>query len=181
MKQVMKIMAAAIALFAVSFGAQAKDNKQQNSRPSREQFVQTQANEIANDLMLDESVAKQFVETFTKCQKEIWNCGPRHEMGKKARKASVTTDAEAEQIIKERFEHRNKINAIQEKYYKEYSKFLNQRQILKLYDLENKMMRKMFKQHAKNHAKKSSPRKGFNTKAQRCDGAPCPPAAKNAD
>lgn len=176
MKQLMKIMTVAIALLAVCSSAQAKGNKKQSSCPSREQFVQAQANEIANDLALDESVAKQFVATYTECQKEIWNCGPRHDMGRKNRRNSVTTDAEAEQIIKERFEHRNKINAIQEKYYKEYSKFLNQRQILKLYDLEKKMMRKMFKQHAKNHA-----RKGFNKKAPRGNGAPCTPAAINAE
>ena len=41
------------------------------------------------------------------------------------------TDAEAQQIIKERFAHRQKINEIQEKYYAEYSKFLTQKQILK--------------------------------------------------
>ena len=80
-------------------------------------------------------------------------------------------------IIKERFEHRNRINAIQEKYYKEYSKFLNQRQILRLYDLENKMMRKMFREHAKGRGK------GNTTKARapRCKASPCPAATDAAE
>lgn len=176
MRHAFKFVAIAVTLLTVGFGAQAKSTKKQ-SAPSREQFVQIQANEIATDLNLDESTARQFVATFTKCQQEIWNCGPKKEIGRKQRSNKVTTDAEAEKIIKERFEHRNKINAIQEKYYKEYSKFLNQRQILRLYDLENKMMRKMFREHAKGRGK------GNTTKARapRCKASPCPAATDAAE
>lgn len=170
MRHALKYVAIAVTLLSVGFGAQAKSTKKQPTPPSREQFVQIQANEIATDLNLDESTARQFVATFTKCQQEIWNCGPKKEIGRKQRNNKVTTDAEAEKIIKERFEHRNKINAIQEKYYKEYSKFLNQRQILRLYDLENKMMHKMFREHAKGRGKGHTPK----ARAPRCNVSPCP-------
>lgn len=170
MRHALKFVAIAVTLLTVGFGAQAKSTKKQSAPPSREQFVQIQANEIATDLNLDESTARQFVATFTKCQQEIWNCGPKNEIGRKQRNTKVTTDAEAEKIIKERFEHRNKINAIQEKYYKEYSKFLNQRQILRLYDLENKMMHKMFREHAKGRGKGHTPK----ARAPRCNASPCP-------
>lgn len=158
MRHALKFVAIAVTLLTVGFGAQAKSTKKQ-SAPSREQFVQIQANEIATDLNLDESTARQFVATFTKCQQEIWNCGPKKEIGRKQRSNKVTTDAEAEKIIKE------------------YSKFLNQRQILRLYDLENKMMRKMFREHAKGRGK------GNTTKARapRCKASPCPAATDAAE
>lgn len=178
MRHALKFAAIAITLLTVGFGAQAKSNKKQATPPSREQFVQIQANEIAEDLHLDDSTAKQFVATFTKCQQEIWNCGPKKELNRKQRNAKVTTDAEAEKIIKERFKHRNKINAIQEKYYKEYSKFLNQRQILKLYELENKMMRKMFREHAKGSRKGARAQKA---RSPRCNATPCPAACNTGD
>ncbi len=106
MRHALKFVAIAVTLLTVGFGAQAKSTKKQ-SAPSREQFVQIQANEIATDLNLDESTARQFVATFTKCQQEIWNCGPKKEIGRKQRNNKVTTDAEAEKIIKERFEPAN--------------------------------------------------------------------------
>ena len=139
MRHALKFAAIAITLLTVGFGAQAKSNKKQATPPSREQFVQIQANEIAEDLHLDDST---------------------------------------ENTTKERFEHRNKINAIQEKYYKEYSKFLNQRQILKLYELENKMMRKMFREHAKGSRKGARAQKA---RSPRCNATPCPAACNTGD
>lgn len=43
------------------------------------------------------------------------------------------------------------MNKIQEKYYHEYSKFLSQKQILRVYDHEHKMMERMMRRH---HGKK---------------------------
>lgn len=45
------------------------------------------------------------------------------------------TEAEAEQVLKERLEHRQKMLDLQEKYYKEYSKFLTQKQLLRVQEL----------------------------------------------
>ncbi len=139
-KFILPILMAIIAIPAI----QAKDKK--SGRPSREQFAEVQAKKIAEDLKLDENTTKQFVATFTQCQKEIWSSAPQKIRKDKDQKASMT-EAEATQIIKDRFAHRQKINEIQEKYYNEYSKFLTQRQILRVYNLEKKMMDKMFRQH----------------------------------
>jgi hypothetical protein len=59
------------------------------------------------------------------------------------------TEEEARQELTGRFEHWRKFNDIQEKYYKEYSKFLSQLQIVELYDLERKQMDKMRRQGKK--------------------------------
>ena len=129
---ILPMLMAIIAIPAI----QAKDKK--SGRPSREQFAEVQAKKIAEDLKLDENTTKQFVATFTQCQKEIWSSAPQKIRKNKDQKASMT-EAEATQIIKDRFAHRQKINEIQEKYYNEYSKFLTQKQIARIYELDNQM------------------------------------------
>lgn len=121
--------------------AHAEDKKE-----SRQQWAECQAKEIAAELKFDANTAQKFVETYCKYQTEMWNCRPRN--GKiRHKKGEQLTDADAETILKGRFEHQRKINEIQEKYYGEYSKFLSQTQILKALDLEKKMFDRMFKQH----------------------------------
>ena len=55
------------------------------------------------------------------------------------------TDKEAEGFIKARFDNSEKILNIRKKYYKEYSKFLTQTQIERVYKLERQMMNRMAK------------------------------------
>lgn len=143
-------------------------------RPSREQFTEAQAKKIAEELKLDDNKTKQFITTFTQCQKEIWAANPRD--SRKQRNTSLTDD-EARQIIKNRFAHRQKINDIQEKYYAEYSKFLSQNQILRVYDLEKQMMDNMFRQRM-NRRNSNSQGKGHGKHrgAPPCNApAPCTP------
>lgn len=141
-KLVRTILPLVMALMALP-AIQAQDKK--TDRPSREQFAEAQAKKIAEELKLDENTSRQFVTTFTQCQKEIWASGPKNQQMKRDKKSSLT-DEQARQIIMERFAHRQKINEIQEKYYAEYSKFLSQTQILRVYNIEKKMMDKMFRQ-----------------------------------
>ena len=91
-------------------------------RPARESFAKIQAQQIAEELALDDT-------------------------------KGITED-EARKIIAERFAHRKKIDEIQERYYKEYSKFLTQKQILQIYNYEKRMMDRMFREHMKGHGKK---------------------------
>ena len=48
--------------------------------------------------------------------------------------------------MKERFAHSQKILNLREKYYGEYSKFLTQKQIQRVYQLERQMMQRLSKQ-----------------------------------
>lgn len=117
-----------------------------SDKMSREQLAEVQGREIASALSLNDADTKKFVELFSQCQKEIWAAAPppchRDKNGK-----NELSEKEAEKIIKDRFSHKKKINAIQEKYYSKYSSFLTQRQILQAYDLERQMMDRMFRQH----------------------------------
>ena len=76
------------------------------------------------------------------------------------------TDAEAEKAIKDRFEHSEKILRIREKYYKEYCKFLTQKQIQRVYELEQKTMKRLGKRGHMKHSQHHSPnRKMVNPQA----------------
>ena len=110
----------------------------QKQRLSREQLAEVQAKHIAHDLGLDDKTSSKFIDTYTQCQKEVWALGPRP----RHKKGDVVSDAQTEQMIKQRFEMSEKILDIRQKYYKKYSQFLSQQQIQRVYELERQMMKR---------------------------------------
>ena len=153
MKKIFNVMMLVIAMtmFTVNSFAQAPNNKQ---RLTREQLSEKQAKYIANDLALDNETTAKFINTYTQCQKEIWALGPRprrngNNNGRNGNNNGRNDNNNEEQIgqnIKKRFEMSEKILDIRQKYYKEYSKFLTQKQIQRVYEVEKNMM-KRFAQH----------------------------------
>ena len=110
---------------------------------SREQLAEKQARHIAHELALDDATTQKYVTTYCAYQKEVWALGPRV----KRHQADNATEAEAEQANKARMEQSQKLLALREKYYKEYSKFLTQKQIERAYELEQQVMRRLAKHH----------------------------------
>ena len=104
-------------------------------------LAEKQGKYIAHELAFDEQTTQKFLATWLDYQKEVWALGPRL---KKHDKDSQT-DAEAEQAIKQRMERSQKILDLREKYYKKYSAFLTQKQIERVYELEQKAMKKLSK------------------------------------
>ncbi|HBO05108.1 MULTISPECIES: hypothetical protein [Bacteroides] len=137
MKSIFRILLFAMAMTA--FCASAYAQKDSRQRMTREQLAETQAKYIAQEMAMDGTTSEKFVETFCRFQKEIWALGPRPK-----REVSGRTDAETEQAIKERFAHSQKILDLRHKYYEEYSKFLSQQQIVRVYELEKKMMDRLY-------------------------------------
>lgn len=115
--------------------AQKVDRQQ---RVSREQLADIQARHIIKELALDDKTGDKFLETYRNFQREIWALGPRVR-AKKGR----ASDSETEQSIEQRFDMSEKILKIRRKYYGEYSKFLTQEQIQRVYELERQMMRRL--------------------------------------
>lgn len=105
----------------------------------REELAQVQAKHMAVDLGLDEATTQRFVEAYCRCQKEIWNLRPQYGKERKKPLASATEE-EIGKELQDRFAHSRKILDIREKYYKEYSQFLTQKQIKQVYQREKKMM-----------------------------------------
>lgn len=151
MKKFFRIfMLAAVALMACYGTIYAQNGNRQ--RLTREELAEKQARYIADEMVMDDTVTERFVETFCRFQKEIWALGPR--TGRDSlRNASAGTDTETEQEIKARFEHSQKILDIRKKYYKEYSEFLTQKQIKRVYELERQMMNRLAKRNANRNRK----------------------------
>ena len=139
MKKIFNVMMLVIAMtmFTVNSFAQAPNKKQ---RLTREQLSEKQAKYIASDLALDDETTARFINTYTQCQKEIWALGSR------PRRDDNNNEEQIGQNIKKRFEMSEKILDIRQKYYKEYSKFMTQKQIQRVYEIEKNMM-KRFAQH----------------------------------
>lgn len=136
MKNIIKVLALAIAMVTISTSAYAQKNERQ--RMTREELAETQARFIAKEMAMDDATATQFVETFCQFQKDIWALGPR------PKRASHLSDKEAEQAMNERFAHSQKILDLRKKYYLKYCKFLTPSQIERVYELERGMMNRLF-------------------------------------
>ncbi len=122
---------------------------QQNKRPDpakREAFAKAQATEIAKKLELNEDLTKKFTETYLDCQKDMWALG---RPGFNRTKSSEMTEEQAKEMNKARLEHQRKVLDIRDKYYGEYSKFLTQKQIMRVNDIEKKMFDRMMQKHDK--------------------------------
>ena len=118
----------------------------QKQRLSREQLAEVQARHIANELAFSNAITEKFVKTYCNYQKEIWALGPRQRPGKHG-----MSEQDNEERIKQRFAMSEKILNIRQKYYHEYSKFLTQTQIEKVYEQERKMMNRLAKRGRGQH------------------------------
>ena len=154
MKKIFSIMLCAIIMAACSTAAVAQNSDSNHKRMTREQLAEAQAKHIAHELALDDATTAQFVTTYSDYQKEVWALGPR--LGHKQKQE--TTDADAEQAIKQRMERSQKILNLREKYYKKYSQFLTQKQIERVYELERQSMKRL--------GKNSHQRKGRGAKSE---------------
>ena len=74
MKNIIKVLALAIAMVTISTSTYAQKNERQ--RMTREQLAETQARFIVNKMAMDDSTATRFVETFCQFQKDIWALAP---------------------------------------------------------------------------------------------------------
>ena len=137
MEKVMRTLL--LAVMMVAFSTVAGAQKTDKQKFTREQLAEVQAKHIAQELAFDDETSAKFIDAYCRCQQEIWAIGPRPK-----RKANGgMTDAQTEEAIKGRFEHSRKILDIRQKYYAEYSKFLSQKQIQRVYEIEKNIMKRL--------------------------------------
>lgn len=175
MKKFIRIIMLTLLVTATAMSASAQKNKKGKDRRhvSREQLAETQAKYIADELAFDQATTTKFVSTFCNFQKEMWALGPRP----KSQKAG--TEEESKKSIESSFDHSQKFLDLRRKYYKEYSKFLTQKQIERVYELEMKMMKHLGRgQGDKGDRPKSKASKKRPDRQKRyrrsCPPGPCP-------
>ena len=135
MRYIIKLLLVVVAAMVICGPLSAQNDRH---RISREQLAEIQAKHIAEEAGMDEATTKRFVETYCQYQQEIWAIGLRYK-----RQGRSLSDEESEEILKERFAHRQKVLDIQQKYYALYSQFLTQKQILQVNESEKQMMRRL--------------------------------------
>lgn len=136
--------------------AQQQDNEKQRTeraklrtdkerqRMTREQLAERQARYIASSIALDEETTEKYVRTFCEYQKEVWAL----RSDRKGKRQAEMSESEIEKYINEKFDREEKLLAIRKKYYREYSKFMTQRQIQRAYELEKKATGQLVKRKA---------------------------------
>ncbi|MDE6125748.1 MAG: hypothetical protein K2G30_02205, partial [Muribaculaceae bacterium] len=92
----------------------------------------------ADDLALTDETRDRFVATFVNCQQEIWNLNRE---SRKDKAKDALTDAQADSLIRARFEHAQRVLDSRRRYYDEYRKFLSPRQVSRVYELEREIMK----------------------------------------
>lgn len=150
MKQTFKIIMLIVAIMTTA-QTYAADNRQE--RISREELAKTQAKHIAKQLAFDEATTGKFVDTYCRCQQEIWTIDSCPETDRKKKRRA---ECKSGMSIEKRLERSQKLLDIRKKYYGEYSKFLTDAQIDRVYQIEKKMMDRLGKH-----------RKGRNRKPRR--------------
>ena len=144
----------------MTLSAQNEENKERKQRPTPEQMMQMQTNQMVRALMLDDATAAKFTPIYEKYLKELRECRmmnfkPRArkdaDQGTEANTAKETpkpvmTDAEIAKMLKDQFAQSRKMLDIREKYYNEFSKILSQKQIMKIYQQEKSNMNKFRKE-----------------------------------
>ena len=119
------VILAALLIGSQTISAQNKDNKTNKQRPTPEQMIQRQANQMVTTLMLDDATAAKFTPVYEKYLKDLSECRmmnrrerPRNNNAEATPATkSVLTDAEIEKQIKDQFAQSRKILDIRQKYY----------------------------------------------------------------
>ena len=116
----------------------------ERQRMTREQLAERQARYIASTIALDEETTEKYVRTFCEYQKEVWAL----RSDRKGKRQAEMSESDIEKNINEKFDREEKLLAIRKKYYREYSKFMTQRQIQRAYELEKKATGQLVKRKA---------------------------------
>jgi len=112
----------------------------------RERIAQAKLREIKLSLNLDESTFEKFRPVYLKYEKEISGVDFR----KLARLVKVDADSltteEADQLIVNQMESARKLIDIREKYYKEFRTVISPQQIIKVYQTEAEIRKKVMQE-----------------------------------
>lgn len=131
---------AIVAMMTISMSAQ--DNTKQ--RKTREELAQMQAQRISDQLAFDDKTTARFIEIYCQCQREVWALGPRMK-GRNGQDTESQGNDGSGQTVKQRLDRSQKLLDIRKKYYAEYAKFLTEKQIERVYQIEKQMMSRLAK------------------------------------
>jgi hypothetical protein len=115
----------------------------------RERLARAKLYEIRQQLKLDQTTMDRFSPVYLKYEKEIAEIDFR-KLGKlmKVEPDSLSSE-EADQLIRNQMENAKKLIEIREKYYKEFRTVLSPQQVIKLYQTEAEIRKKVMNEMKK--------------------------------
>ncbi len=145
-KSCFMLLAAATLLTVTTIRAQETTRSEkpvpQQQHKTPEQLDTMRARHIASELAFDEETARQFIETYCQYHKKFRDLRagqPRVKNG------DGQTEEAIRQSILAQFDQSRKMLDLREKCYTEYSHFLTQRQIRRVYELEREVNQRLSK------------------------------------
>jgi Spy/CpxP family protein refolding chaperone len=143
MKQIFSIL---ILLFALgsSVALQAQDGGR--FPLLRERIAQAKLREIQKTMNLGESTFARFRPIYLKYEQEIANIDFRKQVRLMRVNADSLSSEEAEQLVLSQLEAAKRLITIRETYYKEFRTVLTPQQIIKLYQAEAEIRRKVMQE-----------------------------------
>jgi hypothetical protein len=132
-----------LVIITLSLGLQVKAQSGERNLKFRERIIEVKLRKISNKLNLEPAVYEKFRPIYLRYENDIMGI----DFKKTGRLMRVNPDSltneEAEQIINSQMEGAKKLLEIREKYYDEFSRVLKPQQIIKLYQTENEIRKKV--------------------------------------
>lgn len=130
MKKILSLLVFALSLGAMNMAAQDK-----KANLTSEQRIERHADRVARKLNLDDKAAAKFNDVYKRYLADMQGVRDKYQLQRPEKGASLT-DEQVEQNILSRFSRSRAILDVREKYYREFRKFLNVRQVDRIYDNE---------------------------------------------
>lgn len=133
-------------------------SKQQ--RLTREQLAERQADMLIHRMTLTDEQNKKFRETYLRLQKEMWKLNERSAKFRqqmKEAKDKIDSEQAARQRLEQRFDRSRQLLDLREKFYKEYSSFMTQKELQRYYELEQQMRDRLQKHRKAAPGRKAAP------------------------
>lgn len=143
MSYIIKIQLALVFLLTINF---AEAQKGEKFPRLRERIAQAKLREIKESLQLDQATFERFRPVYLRYEQEIAAVDFR-KIGKLMRtQADSLSSAEADQLIIDQLHAAKKMLSIREKYYEEFKKVITPQQIIKLYQTEAEIRKKVIQE-----------------------------------
>ncbi len=150
-KSCFMLLAAATLLTVTTIRAQETTRSEkpvpQQQHKTPEQLDTMRARHIASELAFDEETARQFIELYCQCHKDLRDIRSKRP---RVKEGDGQTEEAIRQSILAQFDQSRKMLDLREKCYTEYSRFLTQRQIRRVYELEREVNQRLIKTRSQN-------------------------------
>jgi hypothetical protein len=138
-----KIVSTLLFIFTLFVSLNATSQNLERFPRLRERIIQAKLREIKLSLKLDPATFEQFRPIYLKYEQEITGIDFRKLAGLMRVDADSLSVDEADQLLVHQLESAKKLVNIREKYYKEFRRLISPQQIIKLYQTEAELRKKV--------------------------------------